>query len=258
MIRTPIAAGNWKMNKTSQEASAYAEAFLREVDNFQKVEIILCPPFTSLPLLSEKLATSGIKLGAQNMHWEDKGAFTGEIAPAMIQEFRCDYVILGHSERRHIFRETSQEVGKKVQTAINWNLCPILCVGETLEEREKGKTEDVVMEQLLCGVELVPPQKAKELVVAYEPVWAIGTGRAATPSDAEEVISLIREKLSQKFNPEIAQSIRILYGGSVSPENVFEFVVQPHIDGTLVGGASLDPVKFWKIVEETYRASQNK
>ncbi|MGC8777135.1 MAG: triose-phosphate isomerase [Candidatus Caldatribacteriaceae bacterium] len=258
MVRTLIAAGNWKMHKTSQEASAYAEAFLNSVGHLRQVEIVLCPPFTSLPSLSQKLAASPVKLGAQNMHWETKGAFTGEIAPAMIKEFRCEYVILGHSERRHIFRETPSEVGKKVRTAINWDIRPILCVGETLEEREGGKTEEVVEEQLLQGIESVPPGQALYLVIAYEPVWAIGTGKAATPQDAEEVIGFIREKLAQKFGQEIAQSIRILYGGSVTPENVFEFVVKPQIDGTLVGGASLDPVKFWKIVEETYRASQNK
>ncbi|MCX7667780.1 MAG: triose-phosphate isomerase [Atribacterota bacterium] len=258
MARTLIAAGNWKMHKTSQEASVYAEAFLTSVGDFRQVEIIICPPFTSLPLLSQRLAASPVKLGAQNMHWETKGAFTGEIAPAMIKEFRCSYVILGHSERRHIFRETSQEVGQKVQTAINWGISPILCVGETLEEREKGKTEAVVAEQLMQGVDAVPLDKALHLVIAYEPVWAIGTGKAATPSDAEEVIGFIREKLNQKFNRDVAQKIRILYGGSVTPENVFEFVVRPEIDGTLVGGASLDPGKFWKIVEETYRASRNK
>jgi triosephosphate isomerase len=258
MARTLIAAGNWKMHKTSQEASAYAEAFLGRVGDFRQVEIIICPPFTALPFLSEKLAASPVKLGAQNMHWEAKGAFTGEIAPAMLKEFRCEYVILGHSERRHIFRETSQEVGKKVQAALDWDIRPILCVGETLEERENGRTEAVVEEQLLRGIETVALDKATHLVIAYEPVWAIGTGKAATPQDAEEVIDFIREKLGQQFNQEIAQSIRILYGGSVTPENVFEFVVRPQIDGTLVGGASLDPVKFWNIVEATYKASQSK
>ncbi len=258
MVRTLIAAGNWKMYKTVQEASAYAEAFLSRVGNFQEVEMIICPPFTALPALSQSLSHSPVKLGAQNMHWEVKGAFTGEIAPSMLKELRCQYVILGHSERRHIFRETSEEVGKKVQSAFAWDLCPILCVGETLEERENGATNQIVEEQLLKGIESLPPEKAHTLVIAYEPVWAIGTGKAATPHDAEEVIAFIRQKLGEKLGQEMVEKIRILYGGSVTPENVFDFVVRPSIDGTLVGGASLDPEKFWKIVQETYRALQVK
>jgi len=172
----------------------------------------------------------------------------------MIKEWGCQYVILGHSERRHIFRETSEEVGKKVKKALEWGINPILCVGETLEEREKGETEKVVEEQLLLGLVDVPNTKASSVVIAYEPVWAIGTGKAATSEDALKVISFIRGKLSSRFDVEISNNIRILYGGSVSPENVLDFLREDEIDGTLVGGASLDPLKMIKIVEETLRA----
>jgi len=255
MPRIPIAAGNWKMNKTSQEASAYAEAFLPQIKDFKKeVEIIICPPFTALPTLVSYFRNSPVKLGAQNMHWEEKGAFTGEVSAPMIKEWGCQYVILGHSERRHIFRETSEEVGKKVKKALEWGINPILCVGETLEEREKGETEKVVEEQLLLGLVDVPNTKASSVVIAYEPVWAIGTGKAATSEDALKVISFIRGKLSSRFDVEISNNIRILYGGSVSPENVLDFLREDEIDGTLVGGASLDPLKMIKIVEETLRA----
>lgn len=255
MSRIPIAAGNWKMNKTAQEASAYAEAFLPHTKNLEKeIEIIICPPFTALSTLSPYFRNSLIKLGAQNMHWEEKGAFTGEVCAPMIKEWGCQYVILGHSERRHIFRETSEEVGKKVKKALEWGINPILCVGETIEEREKGETEKIVEEQLLLGVADIPDTKASSLVVAYEPVWAIGTGKAATPEDAREIISFIRDKLSFRFSSEVSDNIRILYGGSVSPENVLDFLRKEEIDGTLVGGASLDPLKMIKIVEETLRA----
>jgi len=255
MSRIPIAAGNWKMNKTAQEASAYAEAFLPHTKNLEKeIEIIICPPFTALSTLSPYFRNSLIKLGAQNMHWEEKGAFTGEVCAPMIKEWGCQYVILGHSERRHIFRETSEEIGKKVKKALEWGINPILCVGETIEEREKGETEKIVEEQLLLGVADIPDTKASSLVVAYEPVWAIGTGKAATPEDAREIISFIRDKLSFRFSSEVSDNIRILYGGSVSPENVLDFLRKEEIDGTLVGGASLDPLKMIKIVEETLRA----
>ena len=255
MSRIPIAAGNWKMNKTAQEASAYAEAFLPHTKNLEKeIEIIICPPFTALSTLSPYFRNSLIKLGAQNMHWEEKGAFTGEVCAPMIKEWGCQYVILGHSERRHIFRETSEEIGKKVKKALEWGINPILCVGETIEEREKGETEKIVEEQLLLGVADIPDTKASSLVVAYEPVWAIGTGKAATPEDAREIISFIRDKLSFGFSSEVSDNIRILYGGSVSPENVLDFLRKEEIDGTLVGGASLDPLKMIKIVEETLRA----
>lgn len=254
-MRTPIAAGNWKMNKTVAEASAYAEALLQELDT-PGVEVVICPPFTSLYPLSQKLVGSTIKLGAQNMHWETKGAFTGEISGLMLLEAGCQYVILGHSERRHIFRETAEEVGKKVQAALSLGLKPILCVGETIEEREKGKTEAVLTYQLEKGIErIVTSSNVESMVIAYEPVWAIGTGKAATPQDAQEAIAFIRNKLAEKLGREVAQKIRILYGGSVSPENVAQFIDQEDIDGTLVGGASLDVDKFLRIIKETAKVA---
>ncbi|WP_369017409.1 triose-phosphate isomerase [Thermatribacter velox] len=254
-MRIPIAAGNWKMNKTVAEASAYAEALLQELDT-PGVEVIICPPFTSLYALSQKFAGSSVKLGAQNMHWELKGAFTGEISGSMLLELGCEYVILGHSERRHIFRETAEEVGKKVETALKLGLRPILCVGETLEERERGETEAILAYQLEKGIEGITTfPNVESIVIAYEPVWAIGTGKAATPQDAQEAIAFVRGKLSEQFGSEKAQQIRILYGGSVSPENVGQFVNQEDIDGTLVGGASLDAGKFLDIIKETARIS---
>lgn len=254
-MRKPIAAGNWKMNKNIAEASAYAEALLQELGTLD-VEVIICPPFTSLHALSQKIAGSPVKLGAQNMHWELKGAFTGEVSGPMLLEIGCKYVILGHSERRHIFRETAEEVGQKVQTALKLGLQPILCVGETLEEREKGETEAILTYQLEKGIEgIITLANVESMVIAYEPVWAIGTGKAATPQDAQEAIAFVREKISEKLGKERAQKIRILYGGSVSPENVAQFVNQKDIDGTLVGGASLDVGKFLNIIKETARVS---
>lgn len=252
-MRVPIAAGNWKMNKTVKEASAFAEAFPGDA-SFGEVEVIICPPFTALVALASAWQQTPVKLGAQNMHWELKGAFTGEISPLMLSELGCEYVILGHSERRHIFGEKSEAIGKKVHTAFCQNLKPILCVGETIEERESGKTKETIKEQLLLGVELLESEQTKNLVIAYEPVWAIGTGKAATPEDALEVITFIREELKNKFGEEASELIRILYGGSVSPDNIYDFVNHPQIDGTLVGGASLDPTKFGKIVVQTEKA----
>lgn len=254
MSRRLIAAGNWKMHKTVGEASAYAEAFLPRMRMYRGVEVVICPPFTALSALSEAFRGTQVQLGAQNVHWEPQGAFTGEVSVRMLQEFGCRYVIVGHSERRHIFRETSEEVGLKAKTLCVFGISPILCVGETLDEREAGKTYDVVREQLEKGVARLTPEEARTLVIAYEPVWAIGTGRAATPGDAEDVIRFIREELARMFHPGVAEAVRILYGGSVTPENVFSFVVERNIDGTLVGGASLDPSKFLAIVEETERA----
>ena len=256
MSRLPIAAGNWKMNKTVEEASAFVEALLGMVPHNSEIEIIICAPFISLYPLSQKLANSNIKLSAQNCHWEPKGAFTGEISAPMLKAVHCQYVICGHSERRHLFGETSEVVGKKVKSAVNIGIKPILCVGETLEEREADQTEAVVFEHLSKGVSNLTKDEARTIVVAYEPVWAIGTGRAATPHDAHQVISFIRQQLVTQFDRETAKSIRILYGGSVTPDNVYDFMADPDIDGSLVGGASLDPIKFHQIILESLRATQ--
>ncbi|QPM69238.1 triose-phosphate isomerase [Atribacter laminatus] len=256
MSRIPIAAGNWKMNKTVEEASEFAEALLDLSPNTSDIEVILCPPFVTLYPLSQKLAQKGIKLAAQNCYWEAKGAFTGEVSIPMLLAAHCQYVICGHSERRHIFGETSEDVGKKVTAAIHFGLKPILCVGETIEEREAGRTETIVFDHLSKGITNLSKEEALSLVVAYEPVWAIGTGKAATPQDAHQVISYIRQQLVKKFGDNTAKQIRILYGGSVTPDNVFDFMKDPDIDGSLVGGASLDPTKFYKIILESLRASQ--
>ncbi len=252
-MRVPITAGNWKMYKTVGEASAFAEALLNDSASLAEVELIVCPPFTSLPALSKIFEGTPVVLGAQNMHWETEGAYTGEISARMLKEVGCGYVILGHSERRHIFRETSEEVGKKVETAFGNDLIPILCVGETIEEREQGNTESVVHEQLAKGIEGVDSNNAVKLVIAYEPVWAIGTGKAATPNDASDVIAFIRNLYADRFGKPVSESVRILYGGSVKTNNVYEFVKDESIDGTLVGGASLDPASFLQIAGETRR-----
>ncbi len=252
-MRVPITAGNWKMYKTVEEASAFAEALLNEASSLTEVEMIVCPPYTALSSLSQYFEGTPLALGAQNMHWETQGAYTGEISALMLKETGCSYVILGHSERRHVFHETSGEVGKKVATAFENELVPILCVGETIEEREQGRTQSVVQEQLMAGIDRLGSHNAGRLVIAYEPVWAIGTGKASTPEDAREVVAYIRSLYADRFGKEVSESIRILYGGSVKPDNVYEFVKEEQIDGTLVGGASLDPVSFLTIAGETRR-----
>ncbi len=243
-MRIPLIAGNWKMNKTVAEARDLVykmSARLREVSNVEKV---LCPPFTSLPALSAMLEDSDIGLGAQNMHWEEKGAFTGEIAPGMVKEF-CKYVIIGHSERRADFGETDENVNRKLRAALKFDLIPIVCVGETLDQYESGLTSKVVRRQISLGLVDTDSAFAARLVVAYEPVWAIGTGKASSGENANEVLAqVIRPALSDLFGVETAQSIRILYGGSVTASNASEFFTQPEIDGALVGGASLKADEF--------------
>ena len=243
-MRTPLVAGNWKMNKTVAEARELVSTLnvpLREIANVEKV---LCPPFTSLPALSAMLAGSDIGLGAQNMHWEEKGAFTGEIAPGMVKEF-CKYVIIGHSERRAYFGETDENVNRKLRAALKFDLTPIVCVGETLDQYESGLTSEVVRRQISLGLADTDPVFAARLVVAYEPVWAIGTGKASSGENANQVLAkVIRPALSDLFGIETAQSIRILYGGSVTASNASEFFTQSDIDGALVGGASLKADEF--------------
>ncbi|ADL08582.1 triose-phosphate isomerase [Thermosediminibacter oceani] len=246
MPRTPLFAGNWKMHKNVVETLEFLEAFLRKAKDVHG-EIAFCPPFTSLWAAAERLKGSGVKIGAQNMHWEDKGAFTGEISPAMLKEIPCDYVIIGHSERRQYFNETDETVNRKVKAALKYAIKPIICVGESLEQREKGKTLSVVLSQVERALEGVDIRDGKELVFAYEPVWAIGTGKVALPSDAQEVIGAIRNKLSELYGARVSQNIRILYGGSVKPENVRDLMAEPDIDGALVGGASLDADTFYRI-----------
>lgn len=237
------------MNKTVEQASSLIEALLPGLKNVQGVEIVLCPPATSLMVASAILKDSGIGVGAQNMHWEEKGAFTGELAPAMVKEF-CQYVILGHSERRAYFAESDTSVNRKTKAALAIGLTPIVCVGETLAEYEAGQTHDVVTRQILEGLAGIDAAQGASIVVAYEPVWAIGTGKAASGEDANKVVSgTIRPALAKLFGLGVAQNMRVLYGGSVTAKNAKEFFQQPEIDGALVGGASLKPEEFVPLSE---------
>ena len=238
-MRMPFVAGNWKMNKNVHEARELASIMIPQLGDLKGVEKVLCPPFTSLPELFALLKDSGTGLGAQNMHWEEKGAFTGEISPSMVKEF-CAYVILGHSERRAQFGETDEIVNRKLLAAQEADLTPIVCVGETLEEYESGRTREVVSRQTDLSLKGVSADFAPRMVVAYEPVWAIGTGKASTGDAANGVIKdFIRPALAELYGEKTAQAIRVLYGGSVTAANAAEFFSQPDIDGALVGGASL-------------------
>ncbi len=240
-MRTPLVAGNWKMNKTVAEARELIMVLGGDLKSITEVEKVVCPPSMSLVAVANLLGGTGIGLGAQNMHWEEKGAFTGEISPGMVREF-CQYVILGHSERRQYFGETDQSVNKKVLAAQAAGLVPIVCVGETLAQYEAGETAAVVHRQVLAGLQGVDAAFAPKLVVAYEPVWAIGTGKASSGENAESVHrDVIRPALAELFGAQTAEAIRILYGGSVTGVNAAEFFAQPNVDGALVGGASLKP-----------------
>jgi triosephosphate isomerase len=248
-MRTPFIAGNWKMNKTVAEARALVAEMTPGLRAIKGVEKVLCPPFISLFPIAALLQGTDIGLGAQNLYWESKGAFTGEIAPVMLAEF-CQYVIIGHSERRTFFGETNESVRKKVAAAGNAGLTPIVCVGETLKEYETGLTADVVSRQIREGFADQQAELVPRVVVAYEPVWAIGTGRASNGVDANAVIhDHIRKPLSELFGDHVAQAVRVLYGGSVTPANAAEFFSQPEIDGALVGGASLKVDDFIKIAQ---------
>lgn len=243
-MRVPLVAGNWKMNKTVAEACALVSAMAKELSAIDGVEKVLCPPFTSLSPIATLLQGTGIGLGAQNMHWEAKGAFTGEIAPAMVAEF-CQYVILGHSERRTYFGETDETVNKKLLAAQAVDLTPIVCVGETLAQYEAGQTAEVVARQVRAGLQGLDLSFASRLIIAYEPVWAIGTGKASTGDNANAVVrEVIRPALADLYGAEIANAVRVLYGGSVTAANAAEFFSQPEIDGALVGGASLKAEEF--------------
>jgi triosephosphate isomerase len=249
MPRIPMIAGNWKMNKTNEEAIALVDEMLAELEVLSGVERVICPPFTALSVVSQRLEGSGIFVGAQNMYWEEGGAFTGEIAPAMLKSL-CKYVILGHSERRAYFGETDETVNKRLTAALANDLIPILCVGETLDERDAGRTKEVVRRQVELALKGLDLGSSRELVIAYEPIWAIGTGRAATAEGANLVIGeTIRGVLKEMVGNEFVDATRILYGGSVKPGNALEFFQQPEIDGALVGGASLKAQDFIGIVK---------
>jgi triosephosphate isomerase len=247
-VRKPLIAGNWKMNTTLEEADRLVRAILNEMDGIDGVEKVLCPPFISLVAIKELLRGTSVELGAQNMYFEDKGAYTGEISPVMLVDL-CDFVILGHSERRQYFFETDEIVNKKVKKAFEIGLKPIMCVGESLKDNETGKTEHVITHQVRAGLAGISP--TGQLVIAYEPIWAIGTGKAATGKQANATIGLIREVVAGLWNKETADVVRILYGGSVTGNNIAEFIAEPDIDGALVGGASLKANEFVSILEQT-------
>ena len=248
-MRRPLVAGNWKMNKTVAEARDLVSLMRAKLDEIADVGKVLCPPFIAIPALAELLRNTGIGLGAQNLHWEEKGAFTGEVSPGMVKEF-CQYVIIGHSERRTYFGETDESVNKKLQAAMNAGLVPIVCVGETLEQYEAGTTSEVVRRQIGVGLAGIDSASAARIIVAYEPVWAIGTGKASSADNANFVHQqVIRPALSELFGAQTADVIRILYGGSVTAANASEFFTYPDIDGALVGGASLKPDEFVAITK---------
>ncbi len=248
-MRRYLIAGNWKMYKTVGEAVALAKAIRaglaeRPADH----EVLVAPPFTALAAVADAVRGSAIMLGAQNMHWEKEGAFTGEVSPAMLRDVGCSHVILGHSERRHVFGETDDGVGRKARAALDHGLTPIVCVGETLAERESNRTLEVVERQLERGLRHVTPDELARSVVAYEPVWAIGTGRAATPQQAQDVQAFVRKHIALSHGDAVAAAVRILYGGSVKPDNIAELMAESDIDGALVGGACLKADSFLAII----------
>jgi len=247
-MRVPIIAGNWKMHTTMYEAEKLVRDMMDVLDKIEGVEKVLCPPFISLAAIGNLLKDSSIKLGAQNMYFEAKGAYTGEISPLMLREW-CQFVILGHSERRCYFAETEQMINKKIKSALENDLKPILCVGERLEENEAGRTEEIIAKQINQDLSSIKP--TCNMVIAYEPVWAIGTGKAASGEQAAATIKFIRSMLTKLWSEDIAQDLRILYGGSVTSSNIAEFISQPDIDGALVGGASLKAEEFLGIVNQT-------
>jgi triosephosphate isomerase len=253
VTRRPIVAANWKMHKTHLEAIQAVQklSYLLDAKDTDTVETVICPPFTALRSIQTLIESDRLAfgLGAQDVHWEDQGAFTGEISPPMLAALKVAYVIVGHSERRSLFGETDAQVGRKVKAVAAHEMTPILCVGETAEERDARRTEDVVVRQLREGVSRVGPDVAGSMVIAYEPVWAIGTGRACAPGDASEVIRTIRDTLETSYSTDVAESVRVQYGGSVKAGNIREFMAQPEIDGALVGGASLDPEELALIVK---------
>ncbi len=246
-MRRPIIAGNWKMNKTPEEAAAMVKELAPLVKD-SNVEVVICAPYVALQAVKEAAAGTNIKVGAQNMHWEESGAYTGEVSPTMLNAIGMEYVIIGHSERREYFAEFDETVNKKVHSAFAHNLIPIVCVGETLEQREEGVTRSLVEGQTRAALKGLSVENVKACVIAYEPIWAIGTGKTATSEDANEVIGYIRNTVAEVAGQEAADAIRIQYGGSMKPDNASELMAMPEIDGGLVGGASLKADDFSKIV----------
>ncbi|KXS43308.1 MULTISPECIES: triose-phosphate isomerase [unclassified Candidatus Frackibacter] len=247
-MRRPFIAGNWKMHKTNSEAVKMVKELVDLVSGVEDVDIAICAPATALSDINKEVADTNVALGAENMFWEEEGAYTGEISPLMLNDVGCEYVILGHSERRGYFNETDEDVNKKVKTALAHQLKPIICIGEKLEEKEAGETKDIVKRQALAALEEVEESDLETITIAYEPIWAIGTGKSATAEDANEVIKYIREVLREEFG-KVADKMRIQYGGSVKPHNIAEFMATSDIDGALVGSASLEAESFADIVK---------
>ncbi|MTT30805.1 triose-phosphate isomerase [Terrilactibacillus sp. BCM23-1] len=248
-MRKPIIAGNWKMNKTVQEAVDFVNEVKGSVPSASTVDTVVCAPAIVLDQIVKAAKGTDLKIGAQNVHFEESGAFTGEISPVMLEAANVNYVVIGHSERRAMFAETDETVNKKVHAALNHNLLPIVCVGETLEERESDKWQEVVKVQVTEGLKGVTAEQVVSVVVAYEPVWAIGTGKSASIGDANEVCAYVRKVLADLYSQEVADQVRIQYGGSVKPNNIGQYMAESDIDGALVGGASLDPESFLKLLE---------
>jgi triosephosphate isomerase len=248
-MRKKVIAGNWKMYKTPEQTAAFFRDFLPSVATHTRDEIVVCPPFVDLHAGIEAAKGSNVAIGAQNLHWEKEGAFTGEISAVMLTAIQVTHVIIGHSERRQYFNETDDTVNRKLETALENGLTPIVCVGEVLEEREAGLTEDVLRRQCVRAFNGISAKKAAKLVVAYEPVWAIGTGKTATPQMASDAHAVIRHEVEKSFGEDFAAKLRILYGGSVKPDNASALMSESEIDGALVGGASLDSASFAKIVQ---------
>ncbi len=253
-MRMPLIAGNWKMNTTVEEAAALIDSLVKPLDEIINVEKLVCPPFTSLKSVSESLKASSIKVGAQNMHYEDKGAYTGEVSPLMIKDL-CNYAIIGHSERRQYFNDDLY-INYKVKAAIKHGIIPILCIGEKPEENQAGKTIEVLEKQLVQAFAEI--EDIGDLVIAYEPIWAIGTGKSASGEQANNTIGAIRKKINDLYDNQVASDIRILYGGSANADNIAEFAAQTEIDGALVGGASLKPEQFISMVKQTSTLYNNK
>jgi triosephosphate isomerase len=254
----PFLAGNWKMHKTIPEAVEMVQALKEESPQLTGAELVVIPPYTMLSEVKKVIEGSTIQLGAQNIFWEEKGAFTGEVSPPMLKDAGCQYVTVGHSERRQYFGETNETVNKKIKAALAHELTPIMCIGESLEEREKGNTMGRVETQINSGLEGLGKDEIRRIVIAYEPIWAIGTGVTATPAQAEEVHSFIRKKLTEKYGNEIASYAIILYGGSVKPANTYSILKENNINGALVGGASLEADSFIQITKEAIKAYKEK
>jgi triosephosphate isomerase len=256
--KKPFIAGNWKLNKTVSEALEFISALKEACQGISEAEIVAIPPFTALYPLSSRIQDSPIKLGAQNLFWEETGAYTGEISATMLLDVGCTYAVIGHSERRQYFGETNTTVNRKIQAALSYGLIPIFCMGESLEERESGNTKKKIESQILEGLEDIGNEEFRKIVFAYEPIWAIGTGLTATPEQAEDVHRFIRNIMAEKYGKNVSSCAIILYGGSVKPDNTYSLLLEKDINGALVGGASLKADSFAEIIKEGIRAYKEK